>query len=65
VVANWAAEAAEFTPDLNVVPVSATEARLSAGIGELTADADAVVTSYTLLRMDFAAYAELGWSGCC
>ena len=63
VVANWAAEAARFAPDLNVVPVSGTVARRGQGLGELAAGADAVVTSYTLLRIDFAAYAELGWSG--
>ena len=63
VVANWAAEAARFTPDLNVVPVSATVARRGQDLGELVAGADAVVTSYTLLRIDFAAYAELDWSG--
>jgi superfamily II DNA or RNA helicase len=63
VVANWAAEAARFAPDLKVVPVSSTVARSGQGLGELIAGADAVVTSYTLLRIDFAAYAELGWSG--
>jgi superfamily II DNA or RNA helicase len=63
VVANWAAEAARFAPDLNVVPVSGTVARRGQGLGELVAGADAVVTSYTLLRIDFAAYAELSWSG--
>ena len=63
VVANWAAEAARFAPDLNVVPVSGTVARLGQGLVDLVAGADAVVTSYTLLRIDFAAYAELGWSG--
>ena len=63
VVANWAAEAARFAPDLNVVPLAGTLARRGQGLGELVAGADAVVTSYTLLRLDFAAYAELGWSG--
>ena len=63
VVANWAAEAARFAPDLRVVPVSSTVARLGQGLGELAAGADAVVTSYALLRIDFAAYAEMGWSG--
>ena len=63
VVANWAAEAARFAPDLNVVPVSGTVARRGQGLVDLVAGADAVVTSYTLLRIDFAAYAELGWSG--
>jgi len=63
VVANWPAEAARFAPDLKVVPVPGTVARLGAGLSELTAGADAVVTSYTLLRIDFASYAGLGWSG--
>ncbi len=63
VVANWAAEAARFAPDLRVVPVSSTVARLGQGLGELAAGANAVVTSYALLRIDFAAYAEMGWSG--
>ena len=45
------------------MPVSGTVARRGQGLGELAAGADAVVTSYTLLRIDFAAYAELGWSG--
>jgi superfamily II DNA or RNA helicase len=63
VVANWAAEAARFAPDLRVVPVSGTVARLGQDLGELAAGADAIVTSYALLRIDFAAYAEVGWSG--
>jgi SNF2 family DNA or RNA helicase len=62
VVANWAAEAARFAPGLKVVAVPATVARLGQGLGELAAGADAVVTTYTLLRIDFDAYAELGWS---
>jgi SNF2 family DNA or RNA helicase len=63
VVANWVLEAAKFTPGLHVVPISATTRRRGAGLGELIEGADAVVTSYTLLRSDFAAYAELAWSG--
>ena len=63
VVGNWAAEAARFAPDLRVVPVPATVARLGKGLGELAAGADAIVTSYALLRIDFAAYAEVAWSG--
>ncbi|MGH3150832.1 MAG: SNF2-related protein [Streptosporangiaceae bacterium] len=63
VVGNWAAEAARFAPDLRVVPVAGTMARLGQDLGELAAGADAVVTSYALLRIDFAAYAEVSWSG--
>ena len=63
VVPNWPAEAAQFAPALKVVPVTGTVSRRGQALGDLIAGADAVVTSYTLLRIDFDAYAELGWSG--
>jgi SNF2 family DNA or RNA helicase len=63
VVAHWVDEAMRFAPDLQVVTVRGTVARLGHGLGELAAGADAVITSYALLRTDFAAYAEVGWSG--
>src|SRR6266568_2888797 len=63
VVPNWAAEAARFTPGLKVVSVCDTVSRRGQGLGELVAGADAVVTTYSLLRIDFGAYAELAWSG--
>jgi SNF2 family DNA or RNA helicase len=62
VVANWAAEAARFTPGLAVVPVTETGARRRSGLAEITAGADAVITSYTLLRIDADAYAAAPWS---
>jgi superfamily II DNA or RNA helicase len=63
VVSNWAAEAARFAPDLPVVAISGTAARRGRSLDEIVSGAGAVVTSYTLLRMDFAAYAELTWAG--
>jgi superfamily II DNA or RNA helicase len=63
VVGNWAAEANRFAPDLKVVPIAETVARAGQDLRELTKDADAVVTSYTLLRIDFEAYAAIDWSG--
>jgi len=63
VVANWTAEAARFAPGLTVVAMPATQARLRQRLADVAAGADAVVTSYALLRIDFAAYAELAWSG--
>jgi len=63
VAPNWAAEAARFAPDLKVVTVSGTMARRGQDLTELTAGADAVVTTYTLLRLDIAAYTQLSWSG--
>jgi superfamily II DNA or RNA helicase len=63
VVSNWAAESARFAPGLKLVSISGTAARRGQALGESIAGADAVVTSYTLLRMDFDAYAKLDWSG--
>ena len=63
VVSNWAAEAARFAPDLPVVTISGTTARRGRSLAEIAAGAGAVVTSYTLLRMDFDAYSALPWSG--
>ena len=63
VVSNWAAEAARFAPDLPVVAVTGTAARRGQSLAEIAAGAGAVVTSYTLLRMDFAAYSGLTWAG--
>jgi superfamily II DNA or RNA helicase len=63
VVPNWAAEAVRFTPGLRVVTITDTLARSGADLGQLIAGADAVITSYTLLRLDFAAHAAAGWSG--
>jgi superfamily II DNA or RNA helicase len=59
VVPNWAAEAAKFTPGLRVATVTSRDQRLEA----LRSDADAVVVSYTLLRLDFDDYADASWSG--
>jgi superfamily II DNA or RNA helicase len=63
VVGNWAAEAARFTPALTVVPVTETAARRGRDLAGIAAGADAVITSYTLLRIDFGSYAGTGWAG--
>jgi hypothetical protein len=63
VLANWAAEARRFTPDLKVVTIGDTLGRRGASLESVIADADAVVTSYTLLRLDFESYGALPWAG--
>ena len=63
VLSNWTAEAHRFTPDLKVVTVGDTLARRGASLREVIDGADAVVTSYTLLRLDFDAYGGAPWSG--
>jgi superfamily II DNA or RNA helicase len=63
VVANWAAEAARFAPELGVVAISDTLRRRGQDLDEIIAGADVVVTSYTLFRLDFEAYCAQHWSG--
>lgn len=63
VVGNWAREAATFAPGLRVVAVEKTEGKSRTPLAETIADADLVITSYTLLRIDAEAYADAGWSG--
>jgi hypothetical protein len=63
VLANWTAEARRFTPDLKVVTVGDTLRRRGVSLEEVTAGADAVVTSYTLLRLGFDSFGAAQWSG--
>jgi superfamily II DNA or RNA helicase len=63
VLANWAAEAERFAPDLTVVTVSDTLGRRGVSLSGVIDGADAVVTSYTLLRLDFEAYGAAEWAG--
>ena len=63
VLANWSTEAARFTPDLNVVVLGDTAAKRGTSLKSAIAGADAVVTSYTLMRMDFESYGSVSWSG--
>src|SRR4030088_991773 len=57
VVANWTTEAARFASELTVVGISDTLRKRRQDLGEIIAGADVVVTSYTLFRLDFDAYA--------
>ncbi|MFI9484886.1 SNF2-related protein [Promicromonospora sp. NPDC052451] len=63
VVSNWAAEAARFTPDLRVVALPTTARKAGVSVAEVAAGADVVVTSYAIFRLDFDAFADVGWSG--
>lgn len=63
VARNWVAECCKFTPGLNAVVITSTDARAAVGLAEQVAEADIVVTSYTLLRMDVAAYSQIQWAG--
>ncbi len=63
VVSAWQTEAARHTPGLRIAAVTASAARRGHSIAELAADADVVVTTYTLLRLEPDAYAEVEWGG--
>jgi superfamily II DNA or RNA helicase len=63
VVFNWVAEAARFTPGLRVASVTSTQATSGRSIADQAGDADVVVTSYALFRLDFDAYQAHGWAG--
>ncbi len=63
VVGNWAAEAHRFAPDLRVVVVTGTERRRGEPLPSFVAEADLVVTSYSLFRLEYDAYASVSWAG--
>ncbi|NKG21602.1 MULTISPECIES: DEAD/DEAH box helicase [Paeniglutamicibacter] len=63
VVSNWKEEAARFAPSLRVIAVTDTESRATSSLATLAKDYDIVVTSYTLLRLDDDAYADIPWAG--
>lgn len=61
VVENWAREARQFAPTLQVRTITATETRRGSPLADEVADADLVITSYALLRLEADAYADLDW----
>ena len=63
VVANWAAEARKFTPGLRVATVDATRKRRGAELAALAQGVDVLITSYTLLRLEYEDYAALRPAG--
>jgi SNF2 family DNA or RNA helicase len=63
VVGTWAGEAATFTPGLVVRTITESQARRGTSIDEEAADADVVITSYTLYRLEIEAYAARSWGG--
>ncbi|HXQ61522.1 MAG TPA: SNF2-related protein [Acidimicrobiales bacterium] len=63
VVGNWAAESRRFAPGLRAVTVTETEARRGVALEKVATDADIVVTSYALFRLEYDAYAAIDWAG--
>ncbi|WLP92854.1 DEAD/DEAH box helicase [Gordonia sp. NB41Y] len=63
VVPNWIAECERFAPSLHAVPITTTEARSEVPMAEAVDGAQVVVTSYTLLRLNFEQLDEHHWTG--
>jgi superfamily II DNA or RNA helicase len=63
VVPNWSNETHRFAPGLKVVAIADTQGASGIPLREQIGDADIVITSYTLFRLDFSAYQEPSWSG--
>ncbi|THJ66732.1 hypothetical protein E8P82_07265 [Arthrobacter echini] len=63
VVPNWAREAGRFAPGLKVVAITDTQGASGRALREQIGEADVVITSYTLFRLDLPSYQELSWSG--
>ena len=59
----WAGEAARFTPELRVVVLGETTKRRGESLAETVADADLVITSYAVARIDGDAFGDLQWRG--
>ncbi|WP_217183934.1 DEAD/DEAH box helicase [Streptomyces sp. AC495_CC817] len=59
VLGTWRSEAARFTPGLRVRIVD----RTGAGGALTDSDADIIVSSYTVARLDEKAFAEVHWAG--
>jgi superfamily II DNA or RNA helicase len=62
VVSNWVHEAARFAAGLRVDAVTDTLAKSGRAIADV-AEADVVVTTYTLFRLDADAYRAVAWAG--
>ncbi|MGL3807567.1 SNF2-related protein [Paeniglutamicibacter sp. R2-26] len=63
VVSNWAAEARRFAPGLNTIYLTETIKRGGVPVREVAHEADIVVTSYGLFRIDQDEYRDAEFSG--
>ncbi|MRJ77043.1 helicase SNF2 [Aeromicrobium sp. SMF47] len=63
VVSNWEREAHRFAPGLRVAAITQSRARRGTELADAVKDADLVVTSYALFRIENDAYAARTWSG--
>ena len=62
VMQTWWDEIGKFTPDLTIAYVTETFASRGESLEVLAANAHIVLTTYTLLHLDFEHYQKLDWS---
>ncbi|WP_158437720.1 DEAD/DEAH box helicase [Naasia lichenicola] len=63
VLPNWVSEAKRFAPNLTVAMIDATSAKSGVPLATQVDDADIIVTSYALVRLDEEQYAQLPLRG--
>nr|WP_255523748.1 DEAD/DEAH box helicase [Terrabacter sp. MAHUQ-38] len=63
VVGTWLGELETFAPHLEVRSVTATERKRGIPLSDVVADAEVVITSYAVLRLDDAAFQAVRWGG--
>ncbi len=63
VLGAWVGEATRFAPGLRVRVLGETTARRGVEVSELAAEADLVLTSYAVLRLDADAFRAVRWAG--
>lgn len=63
VVHNWGQEFQRWSPGLRVTAIEETQRRRHSTVAEVAADADVVLTSYALFRLEAKQYQRLSWTG--
>jgi len=63
VVSNWATECARFAPELATAAITQTAGKRGSSLQDVMGEADVVITSYTLFRLDFEEYNAQNWAG--
>ena len=61
VVSTWREEAEKFASGLRIATITATEKKRRMPLVEEIEDADVVITSYAILRLDARAFREIEW----
>lgn len=63
VVPNWVGEAKRFAPGLRVVGIDETSKKKRRALTSVIGEAELVITSYALFRLDYESYSSIQWSG--